>query len=189
MGGRLAESPAMIDKLPQRGMHMPTEAQTLTGGTHGAGDDEFEALYAVLSSSARGRAFLAEHARRSRQADTGTLLAALARIEALLAEQRAAASSPPSSPPPAPSSPPTALAAVAAQAIAAARDEMVDVKVVKAGAMPPPAPFAGDDFASASSCESESGAATAPQTGAAAADDALATLLALSEDERLALFS
>jgi hypothetical protein len=47
-----------------------------------AGD--YEAFGEVLSASARGRAFLAEHARRSRSAETRTLMASLNRIEALV---------------------------------------------------------------------------------------------------------
>jgi hypothetical protein len=47
-------------------------------------DDEFLTLCAALSQSARGRAFLAEHARRSRNADNEMLLAAIGRIEARL---------------------------------------------------------------------------------------------------------
>jgi hypothetical protein len=47
-------------------------------------DDEYLALCAALSQSARGRAFLAEHARRSRNADNEALLAAIGRIEARL---------------------------------------------------------------------------------------------------------
>ncbi len=45
---------------------------------------DYEAFNEVLTASARGRAFLAEHARRSRAADTELLLTALARIEALV---------------------------------------------------------------------------------------------------------
>ena len=47
-------------------------------------DDEFLTLCAALSQSARGRAFLAEHARRSRNADNEMLLAAIGRVEARL---------------------------------------------------------------------------------------------------------
>ena len=49
--------------------------------------DYYEAFYDLLAASARGRAFLAEHARRSRTADTEVLLAALTRIEALVRRQ------------------------------------------------------------------------------------------------------
>ncbi len=47
-------------------------------------EDEYLALCAALSQSARGRAFLAEHARRSRNADNEALLAAIGRIETRL---------------------------------------------------------------------------------------------------------
>ncbi len=54
-------------------------------------EDEFLALCAALSSSGRGRAFLAEYARRNRQADTEALLAAIAQIEARLQTDASAA--------------------------------------------------------------------------------------------------
>jgi len=47
-------------------------------------ENGFAALHEALSQSARGRAFLAEFSRRNRQADTETLLAAIARLEARL---------------------------------------------------------------------------------------------------------
>ena len=47
-------------------------------------EDDFLTLCAALSESARGRAFLAEYARRNRHADTEALLAAIERIEARL---------------------------------------------------------------------------------------------------------
>jgi hypothetical protein len=191
-------------------MHMANEAQALAGEPQDAGNSEYEAFLAVLSSSARGRAFLDEHARRSRQADTDMLLDALARIEAMLAEQRAQAAQAAVAPPPAPAPPPppaaTALAAVAAQAIAAADCDMPEVKVIKAGQMPPPPPFAGEDFATEPvglaadvhaaadpATESNVIADTVPPEHAAPLGtpvaDALASILALSEEERLALFS
>jgi hypothetical protein len=46
------------------------------------GETEYHALVQALSESARGRAFLNEHARRSRSAETKTLLTAIERIEA-----------------------------------------------------------------------------------------------------------
>jgi len=54
-------------------------------------EDEFLTLCAALSQSARGRAFLAEHARRSRNADNELLLAAISRIEARLTAEASAA--------------------------------------------------------------------------------------------------
>ena len=47
-------------------------------------EDEYLTLCAALSQSARGRAFLAEHTRRSRHADNEALLIAIGRIEARL---------------------------------------------------------------------------------------------------------
>ncbi len=47
-------------------------------------EDEYLTLCAALSQSARGRAFLAEHTRRSRNADNEALLTAIGRIEARL---------------------------------------------------------------------------------------------------------
>ena len=55
-----------------------------------SGADDYEMFHEVLAASARGRAYLAEHARRSRAADTELLLAALARIEALVRANAAA---------------------------------------------------------------------------------------------------
>jgi hypothetical protein len=47
-------------------------------------EDDFLTLCAALSESGRGRAFLAEYARRNRNADTEALLAAIGRLEARL---------------------------------------------------------------------------------------------------------
>jgi hypothetical protein len=49
-----------------------------------ADEDAYRAFCAALSESARGRAFLAEYARRNRNADTEMLIAALERLEALV---------------------------------------------------------------------------------------------------------
>lgn len=187
---------------------MANEAQAFAGEPQDAGSSEYEAFLAVLSSSARGRAFLTEHARRSRQADTDMLLEALSRIEAMLAEQRAQAVQPVPPPVSTPAPATTALAAVAAQAIASAENDMPEVKVIKAGQMPPPPPFAGEDFAIDASdpttadpkaaatdpaMESNVIADTVPPEHAAPPGtpvaDAMASILALSEEERLALFS
>ena len=53
-------------------------------------EDEYQTFSAALSASARGRAFLAEYARRHRGADTETLLAGLARLETLVRARPAA---------------------------------------------------------------------------------------------------
>jgi len=185
-------------------MHMSNEAQALAGESPGESPDdgEYKAFLSVLASSARGRAFLAEHARRARQADTEMLLAALARIEDMLAEQRAQAAAPaPSAQPPLPPGA-TALAAIAAQAVAAAQSEMPEMKVIKAGSRPPPPHFEGEDFAGPATpapklpnpaAESNVIADFVPPEHAAPPGtpvaDALGHILALSEEERLALFS
>jgi hypothetical protein len=209
-------------------------------------EENYQALLALLSATARGRAFLEEHARQSRHADIGVLVDAVARIEAqiaaqpsradLLAEfaalaenvralrsqidtvqlteavtklaatldgaqQRLSAASPAA---PAPATPlpaetklapepkavqaPFALAltAVAAQALAAAEPEEDPVKVFKAGTIPPPPPFAGDDFGDADLEVATSGdeAASTPR-----GTDPMQQIMALSEEERIALFT
>ena len=48
-------------------------------------EHDYQTFSAALSASARGRAFLAEYARRNRHADTQMLLAAFGRLEALVA--------------------------------------------------------------------------------------------------------
>jgi len=54
-------------------------------------EEEYQTFCAALSASGRGRAFLAEYARRNRGADTEVLLAALARLESVMRLQRAGA--------------------------------------------------------------------------------------------------
>jgi len=54
-------------------------------------EPDFRTFCAALEASARGRAFLAEYARRNRHADTETVLAALARLDALVRSQSASA--------------------------------------------------------------------------------------------------
>jgi hypothetical protein len=72
-------------------------------------EDDFQALCAALSESARGRWFLNEYARRNRAADTEMVLATLDRIEARLnGDAFALAGAPAYS---APAAPPAAIAA------------------------------------------------------------------------------
>jgi hypothetical protein len=81
----------------------------------------------------------------------------------------------------------TAALAVVAVAEAATRQaareepEAEAVTVIKAGTMPHPAPFEGEDFSSA--------AAAAPPVKTIPATDLLESIMALSEDEKLALFT
>lgn len=51
-------------------------------------ESDYEAIEAAVMETARGRWFLAEYARRNRNADTSVLLAALERIEAVLRGER-----------------------------------------------------------------------------------------------------
>jgi hypothetical protein len=236
---------------------MSTEASALAP-EQPAGEDDYQAFYAVLAGTARGRAFLDEHARRMRHAETEVLLAALKRLEnqvaaqtpapapalpaiadlgALLETVRSARaqidavqlsttvtqlvstletvqrrlsallSAEPApveqAPAPAPIQPPFALAitAVAAQALAAAEPEEETVRVIKAGSMPPPPVFEGEDFSAGSqdlsfaepaledAQDELEGEETVAPSPAIPEEDPLAPLMALSEEERLALFS
>jgi len=63
---------------------MATKASARAATPDAAGTDDYAALCATLSETARGRAFLAEYARRNRSADTEVLLAALTRLEAMV---------------------------------------------------------------------------------------------------------
>ena len=58
---------------------MPTEPLVPPPGP--PSEEHYRAFCALLSQSERGRRLLAEHARRTRQADTESLLAAIMRIE------------------------------------------------------------------------------------------------------------
>jgi hypothetical protein len=53
----------------------------LQPSTPSLSDGDYDALEAAISETARGRAFLAEYARRARVADTRLLTSALERIE------------------------------------------------------------------------------------------------------------
>ena len=71
---------------------MSTEAHALAADAD-VSDDDYQEFYAVLTATARGRAFLDEHARRQRHAETEVLLAALQRLESQVAAQTPAAAS------------------------------------------------------------------------------------------------
>jgi hypothetical protein len=53
-----------------------------------AAEGDFEAIYATVRQSARGRWFLDEYARRNRNADTNLVLAAIERIETVVRDSR-----------------------------------------------------------------------------------------------------
>ena len=66
---------------------MASNIEAPAGSPAAPREDDYQALCAALTASARGRAFLAEYARRHRGAETETLLAAMARLEALVRTQ------------------------------------------------------------------------------------------------------
>src|SRR5215471_4470603 len=64
---------------------MPTETTARAEQLPNATDQgDYQAFCDALSASARGRAFLAEYARRNRHADTEQLLAAIDRLQSLV---------------------------------------------------------------------------------------------------------
>src|SRR4029079_10586400 len=71
---------------------MPTETTVRAQQLHPGAPDEtdYRAFCSALSESARGRAFLAEYARRNRNADTRPLLTAIERLQISLATDPAA---------------------------------------------------------------------------------------------------
>lgn len=72
------DSSIRASALPQEPMRQDMGEDIVT-------EAEYEALYATLSATARGRMFLAQFAQRSRHADTTMLLAAVNRLEQSLA--------------------------------------------------------------------------------------------------------
>jgi hypothetical protein len=69
---------------------MAGEPQALAIRPEAAEEDDYRSLCAALEASARGRAFLAEHARRNRNADTELVLGALDRLAAQMRADAAA---------------------------------------------------------------------------------------------------
>ncbi|MBX6329815.1 MAG: hypothetical protein IRY89_14710 [Pseudolabrys sp.] len=148
--------------------------------------DEYETLLALLSASAQGRAFLAEFARRNRQADTELILAALRRLEERILARPRLALVPTPAPPDAgaPRSPAAARGheQVPARTTIPAVDWAVDAASPTAGETAPGDTGPGD----ARPGDTGPGDGARPGADAAAA---LAALMALGEEERLALFS
>jgi hypothetical protein len=68
-------------------MDMANETLALAVESDTSTDDDYQAFCDALAMSARGRAFLAEHARRARAADTGMLLTVIDRLETLALPQ------------------------------------------------------------------------------------------------------
>jgi len=69
---------------------MPTDPLARTSTQPDIVETDYQAFCAALSASLRGRAFLAEYARRNRHADTEMVLAALDRLQAQVRGQIAA---------------------------------------------------------------------------------------------------
>jgi hypothetical protein len=169
-------------------------------------DADYATIYAALAATERGRRFLAEHAGRSRTADTDSLLKAIARLEAAMHSRQdpavtGGADVPPGAAPQAGNfaalpSAPAVPAAEDATALAAGGAGRVDVEVE-----PEVVTDGGAEVMAASG--TDEGAVTS--TGAAAdpagrADpaapfpghappDLLAAVEALSEEEKIALCS
>jgi hypothetical protein len=146
-------------------------------------EDVYAALLTTLSASARGRAFLAEFARRNRAAETDMLLAAMARLEAMVAAQN----------------PPAAEAPLTISGIPDVTWE-VDVSLPAApreaaAAVPTAAESPPPETAPAAPAPPPRGVCeepTPPRVASAEAApprDPLRQLMGLSENERLALFS
>lgn len=185
-----------------------------------AAEDDYLALCAALSQNARGRAFLDEHARRSRSADTETLLAAITRIETLLKAEASAAqrlrddlrmlvSAIRLARPEADAANPSARAAKLAKLLDL-MEQRIDA-MSEGGAAGPvgesisaalatepeptrarlivlPLPDEPEAIAPEPEPEQEIAATPVPAAAAAARPDPLAAIMALSEEERLALF-
>lgn len=145
----------------------------------------YDTLLAALSDTARGRAFLAEYARRNRAADTDTLLAALARLETHIAREGAQAERVRDdlrmlliairlARPEIEAAEPAARAGKLGKLL-----DMLDGRV---------AAIAGETSAAAAEAPAPRANVAAPAQAMHPADP-LAPLMALSEDERLALFT
>jgi hypothetical protein len=80
-GPLLAESTRLIDKLEVQEMHMAIDSTARVNTQPAIVEDDYQSVCAALSETERGRDFLAEFARRNRNADTELVLAALNRLE------------------------------------------------------------------------------------------------------------
>ncbi|MDP2409991.1 MAG: hypothetical protein Q8M26_06865 [Pseudolabrys sp.] len=151
------------------------------------GEDDYQAFYAVLAESERGRAFLAEHARRARQADTAMLVEAFERLETRIAAQLAAA------PVEAPAAAPEAVAAAPvpeSQPLATAIPEVMLFEAPRAVEAPaPPAAATTVAATTVAIVETVTETAVVVEPTAEPPRDPLAAVMALTDDERIALFT
>src|SRR5262249_28534609 len=72
---------------------------TVTTAAPGAGEPNYDAIYAAVVATAQGRWFLAQYASRNRNADTAQLLAAIDRLQTEAGRSASPAAAEPGSPP------------------------------------------------------------------------------------------
>ena len=168
-------------------MAMDAQART-AAADRPAREDDYEALLAALSANARGRAFLAEFARRNRTADTEVVLAALKRLEERIAAQAADTAPADAERPrlavvPPPDEPQLPIPSPAAQrpSIALAHSDAA----ANAAAAIPEVSWFGD----APADEPDAPVAAPVAAKPLPAVEPFAALMALTEEERIALFS
>lgn len=177
-----------------------------------ADEQDYEMLLAALSVTARGRAFLAEYARRNRNADTTAVLAALARLEKLItangAVESPSAATPPAGPsrlavvpqPDEPELPIPTPTAVQRPLIMLAHDSLLPPAPAQpatgtAAAIPEINWYDAGEAAgtnpplSTPAAETQDTAQDVPTAEPAPEADPLAAIMTLTEEERIALFS
>ena len=185
-------------------------------------DADYDAIRAALMETARGRAFLAEHARRNRSADIAALLAASERIEATMRDARAVTAPPPQAPvrndvdervpaiswfdatpaataEPSNDTPPSAAASAPDPAPAASADDFADLLFEPMGEPKPDALRMPDLTETSASVANPANGSAAASSGSnpprhrtrpePRTNDPLASLKAMSDEEKIALFS
>jgi hypothetical protein len=167
-------------------------------------DADYAAIEAAVVETARGRWFLAEFARRNRHADTQMLLEALARLENVVREERAAlspAAAEAKHPAPAVQPVPQDEADLHEEIASASAEPaaVVSPSAVSSSAADELAPFSATDNARAPAARVPAPPAwgeseiLVPAPAAIAAPvsrgDPLAAIMALSYEEKIALFS
>ena len=173
-------------------MAMDAQARTAAPDVP-AREDDYEALLAALSANARGRAFLTEFARRNRTADTEVVLAALKRLEERIAAQAAATEAAPADAErprlavvPPPDEPQLPIPSPAAQrpSIALAHSDAA-ASAANAAVTIPEVSWYGDAPAE----EPDAPAAAPVAAKPLPAVEPVAAWMALTEEERIALFT
>jgi hypothetical protein len=175
-----------------------------------ADEQDYEVLLAALSATARGRAFLTEYARRNRNADTTAVLAALTRLERMIAANRTTENpslSAPAGPsrlavvpqPDEPELPIPTPTAVQRPLIMLAHDSLSPAPAppptATAAAIPEITWYDAGEAAgpsqpiATSAAEAQSTAQNIPMAEPVPESDPLAAIMTLTEEERIALFS